>query len=195
MGSANIVLVWNSCWPDGVLMGTFICFFITTKMSYILTPLLPLFPKGCQHKSHYNTTAGGNSFPPLTHYFFKRFCKERNDLDTKIAGKRTVQCDVSQRSFTKRLLVFVFIAYGERATHTEPGSVLARGVGAVPDMVRMGFATGTPQHSPHSWKQMSEIRVTLPDPATALCRGAASGWYTPSLCFFMFLAYMGAWML
>lgn len=52
-------------------MGTFICFFITTKMSYILTPLLPLFPKGCQHKSHYNMTAGGNFFFPLTHYFFK----------------------------------------------------------------------------------------------------------------------------
>lgn len=45
-------------------MGTFICFFITTKMSYILTLLLPLFPKGCQHKSHYNTTAGGNFFSP-----------------------------------------------------------------------------------------------------------------------------------
>lgn len=45
-------------------MGTFICFFITTKMSYILTPLLPLFPKGCQRKSHYNMTAGGNFFSP-----------------------------------------------------------------------------------------------------------------------------------
>lgn len=45
-------------------MGTFICFFITTKMSYILTLLLPLFPKGCQHQSHYNTTARGNFFPP-----------------------------------------------------------------------------------------------------------------------------------
>lgn len=43
-------------------MGTFICFFITTKMSYILTLLLPPFPKGCQHKSRYNTTAGGNIF-------------------------------------------------------------------------------------------------------------------------------------
>lgn len=45
-------------------MGTFICFFITTKMSYILTLLLPLFPKGCQHQSHYNATARGNFFPP-----------------------------------------------------------------------------------------------------------------------------------
>lgn len=121
-GSSNIMLVWNSCWPDGVLMGTFICFFITTKMSYILTPLLPLFPKGCQHKSHYNMTAGGNFFSPLTHYFFKWFCRERKNLDTKIAGKRTVQCDVSQRSFSKRLSVSAFIAYREQHTRSRDPS-------------------------------------------------------------------------
>lgn len=110
-GSSNIALVWNSCWPDGVLMGTFICFFITTKMSYILTLLLPLFPKGCQHQSHYNTTARGNFFPPSHIIFFKWFCEERKNSDTKIAGKRTVQCDVSQRSFPKCLSVSAFIAY------------------------------------------------------------------------------------
>lgn len=110
-GSSNIMLVWNSCWPDGVLMGTFICFFITTKMSYILTPLLPLFPKGCQHKNHYNMTAGGNFFFFSTHYFFKWFCKERKDLGIKIAGKRTVQ----QRSFSKCLSVSSAAAFGVHA--------------------------------------------------------------------------------
>lgn len=69
-------------WPDGVLMGTFICFFITTKMSYILTLLLPLFPKGCQHQSHYNTAARGNFFPLHT-LFLQMILQREKELGYK----------------------------------------------------------------------------------------------------------------
>lgn len=186
--SSNITLVWNSCWPDGVLMGTFICFFITTKMSYILTLLLPLFPKGCQHYSHYNMTARGNSFfPPLTHYFFKWFCKERKNLDTKIAAKRTVQCDVSQRSFSKCLSVSAFIAYGEQHTRSPHPSWHRVCVRHGED--EMGFATRILHNSLQSGGQMGEVYMVLQHRATTLCRGAALGdvpsFVFPTLSFYL----------
>lgn len=61
-------------------------------------------------------------------------------MDTKIAGKRTVQCDVSQRSFPKCLSVSAFIAYREQHRHSldlswHRGCVLCLAL-------RMGFATG-----------------------------------------------------
>lgn len=80
-------------------MGTFICFFITTKMSYILTLLLPLFPKGCQRQSHYNTTARGNFFPASQIISSNDSAKRERTQIQKLLVKRTVQCDVSQRSF------------------------------------------------------------------------------------------------
>lgn len=61
-------------------------------------------------------------------------------MDTKIAGKRTVQCDVSQRSFPKCLSVSAFIAYREQHRHSldlswHRGCVLCLAL-------RVGFATG-----------------------------------------------------
>lgn len=110
-------------------MGTFICFFITTKMSYILTLLLPLFPKGCQHQSHYNTTARGNFFPPSHIISSNDSAKRERTRIQKLLVKRTVQCDVSQRSFPKCLSVSAFIAYREQHRHSldlswHKGSVL-----------------------------------------------------------------------
>lgn len=142
-GSSHIALVWNSCWPDGVLMGTFICFFITTKMSYILTLLLPLFPKGCQHQSHYNTTARGNFFPPSHIISSNDSVKRERTRIQKLLVKE--QCSVmwGREGFLNACQSLPLLL---RETSTGTAWIcLGTGVCAVPGTLRMGFATGALQ--------------------------------------------------
>jgi len=102
-------------------------------------------------------------------------------LETKIASKRTVQCDMSQRSFSERPSVSASIAYGEQqarspdpAWHGVRVLCLARWGWDLPP----GPSRALPVHR--------NKRVKL----AWRWGGAALGWYTPSSCFFTFLAYL-----
>lgn len=160
-GSPNIMLVWNSCWPDGVLMGTFICFFITTKMSYILTPLLPLFPKGCQRKSHYNMTAGGNFFSPSHIISSNDSVKRERTWIQKLPVKEQCSVTWAEEAFLNACHSPLLLLT-ESNTHTARVR-LGTGCLCCAWHGEEGLRTGTLQHSPHSRKWMGDVCATLPD--------------------------------